>query len=84
MLPSPKSDLAALAKCGTDSAMAEYPQLGRVYSFTGGEIEAAMILVAMPESCFATGGAQEPHIREYRLRGDEPGVAQPIARRSHK
>jgi hypothetical protein len=82
--PLSESDLTSLAECGTDSAMAEYPQLGRVYSFTGGEI------VGRNDSgCYAGivlrhRWPQEPHIREYRLRGHQPEVAQPIAKRRRK
>lgn len=79
MLPSPKSDLAALANSGIDAAMAEYAQLRRVHSFTGGEI-----VKRNGSGNYAGTVFPAPHIREYRLRGDEPDVAQPVAKRRRK
>ena len=82
--PLAESDLAALAKCGIDAAMAEYAQLCRVDSFTGGEIVGRNGSGNYAGIVFPYRWPQEPYIREYRLRDDEPDVAQPIAKRRRK
>ena len=82
--PLSESDLTSLAECGIDAAMAEYAQLRRVDSFTGGEIVGRNHSGCYAGIVFRYRWPQEPHIREYRLRGDEPDVAQPIAKRRRK